>query len=181
LESTRDVQTKEIAMASKSRFTLPGLSQEKASKVVKILQERLNSYNDLQLTLKHVHWNVVGPSFIGVHEMIDPQVDQVRLDADEVAERIAALGASPLGTVGAILTTRDWDDYPLARDTVPSHLTALDKEYDRVISENRQAIEDVEDLDLVTQDLLIGQTGALEKFQWFLRAHLETSSGTIPN
>ena len=62
-------------MASKSRFTLPGLSQEKASKVVKILQERLNSYNDLQLTLKHVHWNVVGPSFIGVHEMIDPQVD----------------------------------------------------------------------------------------------------------
>ena len=168
-------------MASKSRFTLPGLSQEKASKVVKILQERLNSYNDLQLTLKHVHWNVVGPSFIGVHEMIDPQVDQVRLDADEVAERIAALGASPLGTVGAILTTRDWDDYPLARDTVPSHLTALDKEYDRVISENRQAIADVEDLDLVTQDLLIGQTGALEKFQWFLRAHLETSSGTIPN
>jgi len=166
--------------AAKSKFTLPGLSQEKAGKVVKILQERLNSYNDLHLTLKHVHWNVVGPSFIGVHEMIDPQVDQVRLDADEVAERIAALGASPKGTVGAILTTRDWPDYPLGRDTVPAHLTALDKEYDRVIAENRQAMADVEELDLVTQDLLIGQTGQLEKFQWFLRAHLETASGTIP-
>ena len=113
--------------------------------------------------------------------MTDPEVDQVRLNADAVAERIATLGGSPRGTIGAITKTRDWDDYPLARDTVPSHLTALDKEYDRVISENRQAIEDVEDLDLVTQDLLIGQTGALEKFQWFLRAHLETSSGTIPN
>ena len=166
--------------AAKSKFTLPGLSQEKAGKVVKILQERLNSYNDPHLTLKHVHWNVVGPSFIGVHEMIDPQVDQVRLDADEVAERIAALGASPKGTVGAILTTRDWPDYPLGRDTVPAHLTALDKEYDRVIAENRQAMADVEELDLVTQDLLIGQTGQLEKFQWFLRAHLETASGTIP-
>ena len=167
--------------STKSKFTLPGLSQAKADKVVKILQERLNSYNDLHLTLKHVHWNVVGPSFIGVHEMLDPQVEVVRLDADEVAERIAALGASPRGTVGAILTTRKWDDYPLNRDTVPAHLTALDKEYDRVIAENRTAIEDVEDLDLVTQDLLIGQTGALEKFQWFLRAHLETSSGTIPS
>ena len=166
---------------AKSKYTVPGLDKDTAAKVVEILQSRLAAYNDLQLTLKHVHWNVVGPNFIGVHEMIDPQVDQVRPAADEVAERIAALGASPLGTVGAILTTRDWDDYPLARDTVPSHLTALDKEYDRVISENRQAIADVEDLDLVTQDLLIGQTGALEKFQWFLRAHLETSSGTIPN
>ena len=41
--------------------------------------------------------------------------------------------------------------------------------------------DSVEDLDLVTQDLLIGQTGSLEKFQWFLRAHLETAAGTIPD
>ncbi len=63
---------------------------------------------------------------------------------------------------------------------MPDHLAALDKEYDRVIAENRQAIGAVEDLDLVTQDMLIGQTGALEKFQWFVRAHLESAAGTIP-
>ncbi len=166
---------------AKTPFTLPGLSKDKAQAVVQILQGRLNSYNDLHLTLKHVHWNVVGPNFIGVHEMIDPQVDEVRLDADAVAERIAALGASPKGTVGAILKTRNWDDYPLGRDTVQNHLVALDKEYDRAISENRQALDDLEELDLVTQDLLIGQTAGLEKFQWFLRAHLESSAGTIPS
>lgn len=167
-------------MATKTKFTLPGLTQDKADKVVKILQERLNSYNDLHLTLKHVHWNVVGPSFIGVHEMIDPEVDAVRLDADAVAERIAALGASPMGTIGAIVKTRDWDDYPLGRASVADHLTALDKEYDRVVAENRAAIEAMDELDLVTQDLLIGQTAALEKFQWFVRAHLEGASGVIP-
>ncbi len=167
-------------MPTKSKFTLPGLSKDKADKVVAILQERLNAYNDLHLTLKHVHWNVVGPSFIGVHEMIDPEVDAVRLDADAVAERIAALGASPLGTVGAIVKTRTWDDYPIGRATVLEHLTALDKEYDRVIQQNREAIDALEDLDLVTQDLLIGETGALEKFQWFVRAHLEGAAGTIP-
>lgn len=164
---------------NKASYTAPGLSKEAGSKVAAILQGRLNSYNDLHLTLKHVHWNVVGPSFIGVHEMIDPQVDAVRLNADEVAERIATLGSAPMGTVGAINKTRDWEDYPLGRATVPEHLAALDKVYDRVVAENRQAIADVEDLDLVTQDMLIGHTGGLEKFQWFVRAHLESATGKI--
>ncbi len=165
--------------ANKRSYTAPGLSKEAAGEVTEILQERLNSYNDLHLTLKHVHWNVVGASFIGVHEMIDPEVDAVRLDADAVAERIATLGAAPLGTVGAINKTRDWEDYPLGRATVPDHLAALDKVYYRVIAENRKAMDDVEDLDLVTQDMLIGQTAALEKFQWFVRAHLESAAGRI--
>lgn len=166
--------------SAKTRFTLPGLTDDKASEVVKILQERLGSYSDLHLTLKHVHWNVVGPNFIGVHEMIDPQVDLVRLYADEVAERIAALGASPKGTLGAILENRTWPDYPLGRDTVQLHLATLDKVYDRVVAESRKALDDLEDLDLVTQDLLIGHTAALEKFQWFVRAHLENAGGQIP-
>lgn len=31
----------------------------------------------------------------------------------------------------------------------------------------------------MTEDLLIGQTAELEKFQWFVRAHLENSKGDI--
>ena len=165
-------------MATKTKINErpSGLSAEDAATVIEILQERLNAYNDLHLTLKHVHWNVVGPSFIGVHEMIDPEVDRVRLSADAVAERIATLGGSPRGTVGAITKTRDWADYPLGRALVPDHLAAIDREYDRVIADNRAAMDALEDADLVTQDLLIGQTGALEKFQWFVRAHLETAA-----
>ena len=95
-------------------------------KVADLLQKQLSTYNDLHLTLKHVHWNVVGPNFIGVHEMIDPQVELVRGYADEVAERIATLGSSPQGTPGAILKDRTWDDYSVGRDTVQAHLAALD-------------------------------------------------------
>ena len=69
-------------------FTIPGLSEKDGNKVADLLQKQLSTYNDLHLTLKHVHWNVVGPNFIGVHEMIDPQVELVRGYADEVAERI---------------------------------------------------------------------------------------------
>jgi starvation-inducible DNA-binding protein len=96
------------------QFTITGLTARQGSEVAKLLQKQLSTYNDLHLTLKHVHWNVVGPSFIGVHEMIDPQVIAVRGYADEVAERIAALGASPQGTPEAIVRDRAWDDYPSA-------------------------------------------------------------------
>lgn len=164
---------------AKSKYTVPGLDKETGAKVVEILQSRLAAYNDLQLTLKHVHWNVVGPNFISVHEMIDPQVDQVRLYADEAAERIAALGGAPLGTVGSIVSARTLPEYPLTRDTAMNHLAALDEIYTKLISDNREVFEDLED-DLVSQDLLIGATGELEKFQWFIRAHLENAGGQIP-
>ncbi len=77
------------------QYTVPGLTTAEGQKVAGILQERLNALNDLQLTLKHVHWNVVGPHFIAVHEMIDPHVDEVRAMVDETAERIATLGVAP--------------------------------------------------------------------------------------
>lgn len=162
-----------------SKFTIPGLSQEKSRKVADLLQKQLSTYNDLHLTLKHVHWNVVGPNFIGVHEMIDPQVELVRGYADEVAERIATLGVSPQGTPGAILKDRTWDDYSLGRDTVQAHLAAVDVVYDGVVEDIRKAIEATEELDPVTQDILIDQAVELEKFQWFVRAHLESAGGTL--
>ncbi len=160
-------------------YAIPGLTQQQCDDLAAILQERLSAYNDLHLTLKHVHWNVVGPNFIGVHEMIDPQVELVRGFADEVAERIATLGGSPKGTPGAIIEDRTWEDYSLGRDTVPAHLAALDLVYTGVLTDLREAIEQAGEIDPVTEDLLIGQTGELEQFQWFIRAHLESSGGTL--
>ncbi|MBX7448644.1 DNA starvation/stationary phase protection protein [Mycolicibacterium sp. 3033] len=162
-------------------FTVPGLSDKAGAEVAELLQKALSRYNDLHLTLKHVHWNVVGPNFIGVHEMIDPQVELVRGYADEVAERIAALGASPQGTPGAIQKDRTWDDYSVGRDTVQAHLAALDLVYTGVIEDTRKSIERSGELDPVTEDMLIGHAGELEKFQWFVRAHLENSGGQLAN
>ncbi|MGN6339032.1 Dps family protein [Mycobacterium sp.] len=162
-----------------TQFTIPGLSDKQAARLTELLQKQLSTYNDLHLTLKHIHWNVVGPNFIGVHEMIDPQVDAVRKFADDVAERIAALGASPQGTPGAIIKDRSWDDYSVGRDTVQAHLAALDLVYTGVIEDIRQYIDETDELDQVTQDLLIGQAGQLEKFQWFVRAHLESAGGEL--
>ena len=160
-------------------YSIPGMSPETASKVRNRLQQRLVALIDLELTLKHVHWNVVGPTFIGVHEMLDPQVAAVRLMVDELAERIATLGGSPVGTPGFVATHRSWDDYSILRATTLEHLGALDLVYAGVVADHRSAIEDVGDLDPVSEDILITQSGQLEQYQWFVRAHLENADGTL--
>jgi starvation-inducible DNA-binding protein len=162
-----------------ANYTVPGMDEATADKVRGILQERLVALSDLHLTLKHIHWNVVGPNFIAVHEMIDPQVEQVRAFTDSIAERIATLGGEPLGTPGAIVRGRTWDDYSLNRAVTTEHLAALDVVYQGVVSDQRKAIEALEDLDLVSQDMLIGQSDALEMFHWFVRAHLEDKGGNV--
>jgi starvation-inducible DNA-binding protein len=168
--------------ASKSpsqTFHVPGLSAKESTTVITALQDRLFAYTDLHLVLKHVHWNVVGPNFIGVHEMLDPQVDAVRGFADAVAERIATMGGSPIGTPGALVEARSWDDYEIGKDTAQAHLGALDLVYTGLIEDSRSAIDTVGEIDPVTEDLLIGHTGALEQFHWFVRAHLENQSGQL--
>ncbi|HEX6255054.1 MAG TPA: DNA starvation/stationary phase protection protein [Euzebyales bacterium] len=162
-----------------SKYTVPGMDTADAERVIETLQHRLTALLDLQLTLKHIHWNVVGPTFIGVHEMLDPQVDAVRTMTDDVAERIATMGGQPVGTPGFVAKNRAWDDYDLMRATTDEHLAALDVVYTGVIGDHRKAIAEFDDLDLVSQDMIIAQTEQLEMFQWFVRAHLEDSSGQL--
>lgn len=168
-------------MASKShpRYTVPSLEIADGEKIAKILQARLHALNDLALTLKHIHWNVVGPHFIAVHEMIDPQVDAVREMVDVIAERIATLGVAPKGTPGAIVAGRTWEDYSIGRASTIAHLGALNEVYQGIITDHRKAATETAELDDVTNDLLIGHLHELELFHWFVRAHLETSGGDL--
>ncbi|WP_432491612.1 Dps family protein [Kineococcus gypseus] len=172
-------ESKKLKASGTPAYTVPGLTPEQGGEVAAILQNRLTALTDLHLTLKHVHWNVVGPNFIAVHEMLDPQVDAVREMADAVAERIATLGASPVGTPGALVAERDWDDYSIGRAGAIEHLGALDLVYAGVLTDHRAAIEATGELDPVTEDLLTNQTGQLEQYHWFVRAHLETASGDL--
>jgi len=160
-------------------YTVPGLSLQDGHKVAELLQSRLHALNDLQLTLKHAHWNVVGRDFISVHEMLDPQIDVVRAMVDATAERIATLGVSPNGLPGALVAARSWDDYAIGRAGTAAHLAALDVVYTGFLSSHRKALSEVGALDAITEDMLIGQCAALELFQWFMRAHLEDDEGDL--
>jgi len=165
--------------ASDIKTTVTALSEETSARAIALMQERLTALIDLQLTLKHIHWNVVGMNFIAVHEMLDPQVDAVRAMTDAVAERIATMGGEPKGTPGSVVETRTWDDYPLDRAPSVQHLVELDKVYSGVTADHRAAIAEFGDLDPVTEDLFVGHLGELELFQWFVRAHIKNTEGDV--
>jgi len=108
-------------------FTVPTLDVDTGAAVAAVLQQRLVSLIDLSLTLKHIHWNVVGPNFMAVHEMLDRQHHGVQQMVDELAERIATLGGAPSGLPGRLVEQRTWTDYTLNRADSIAHLGATDE------------------------------------------------------
>lgn len=152
--------------------TVPGIGTNHAEETIELLQQRLVSLIDLELTLKHIHWNVTGPNFIAVHEMLDDFVAEVRPYVDEVAERIRTLGGVPSGLAGAVVSQRSWDDYGVMEAESEVHLRALDSAYEGIILDHRRAMAHVANLDPVSEDLIITQTGGLEQQQWFVRSFL---------
>jgi starvation-inducible DNA-binding protein len=170
-----------ITSSRQASFTVPGLAVATGSRVADVLQQRLVSLVDLSLTLKHVHWNVVGPNFASVHELLDSQHRGVEKMVDDLAERIATLGGVPSGLPGRLTRTRDWDDYSLDRADSLAHLGALDVVYIGIIGSHRAAMAQVGDDDRVSEDLLIGQTGTLERYHWFVRSHLADWAGGMAN
>ena len=172
---------KTVTSMRTASFTVPSLSAREGEKVADQLQRRLVSLVDLGLTLKHIHWNVVGPNFIAVHQMLDPQYAGVQRMVDETAERIATLGSVPEALPGRIVELREWSDYELARADSIAHLGALDLVYQGVIASHRKAMSTIEKSDPVSFDLLVGQTATLEKYHWFVRSHLADWAGGMAN
>ncbi len=179
--SSTAASSRPVTSDRNASFTVPSMSAGDGASVAELLQHRLVALIDLSLTLKHIHWNVVGPSFIGVHQMLDPQYAGVQMMVDDLAERIATLGGVPSGLPGRLVRMRTWDDYTLDRADTQSHLAALDLVYQGVIADHRGAIDDTESSDPVSQDLLVGQAGVLERYHWFVRSHLADWAGGMVN
>ena len=166
------------AKPSKARLAgSAGLTDEVRAKAIEVLTDRLYSLLDLHLTLKQIHWNVVGPSFIGVHEMLDVHTEFARRASDELAERIVTLGGEAWGTPARIVGGRRWDDYPLGKGVVADHLSELTRVYDDIIVDTRAGMDSLEE-EPVSQDMLTGFTEKLEQYRWMTAAHLE-SDGTL--
>ncbi|MDR3127995.1 MAG: DNA starvation/stationary phase protection protein [Bifidobacteriaceae bacterium] len=160
---------------SELNFTVPTLDEGTSIKTVEILQLNLDILNDLALTLKHAHWNVTGEAFIAVHEMLDPEIDDIRDGVDTIAERIATLGGSPNGLSTSLYQTAK-SSIPqytiLVRGNTSQHLKAVDEQYMAVETIIRKSIAELDDLDIISSNIMQDILGKMELFQWKVRSHL---------
>ena len=138
---------------------VPGLDEVASEKAIAVLQNRLSHEQEAALVLKHAH---------------DPQVAEVLAQADETAERIATLGGSPLGRADDIVASRTWKRFSLSgRKSTKEYLQALIEYYNDMIADDRNAIAQLDNLDIVSSNIIQDHVQQLEKFQWFMRSHLE--------
>ena len=114
-----------------------------------------------------------GANFIAVHEMLDPEVDSCLEQADETAERIAQLGGWSDGRADAIVGNRSWERFDVegSQDT-SVYLKALITYYEGFIKNDRKAIAELDSLDVISSNIIQDHVQSLEKFLWFMRAHL---------
>jgi starvation-inducible DNA-binding protein len=150
------------------------LSEKVRRNVIVILNERLAYAIDLQTQIKQAHWNVKGPNFIALHELFDKLSDVVLEQIDEIAERVTSLGGTAEGTVAVAAKRSKLKNYPLSITAGKDHLFYLSTQMSVYGKAVREAITDTDELgDADTADLFTGISRDVDKYLWFLEAHLQ--------
>ena len=150
------------------------LSEGTRVKAVQLLNARLADCADLQTQTKQAHWNVKGPNFIALHELFDKINEDVEDYVDEIAERAVQLGGVAEGTARLVAKRSSLAEYPATAVDGRSHAEALSSALAAFGKSARKAIGETNDLgDLDTADLFTEVSRGVDKWLWFVEAHLQ--------
>jgi starvation-inducible DNA-binding protein len=143
-------------------------------KVVELLNARLADCIDLQTQTKQAHWNVKGPNFIALHELFDKVNEDVEDYVDDIAERAVQLGGVAEGTARMAAKRSSLAEYPAKAVDGRSHVEALSSALAAFGKAARQAIDQSNELgDLDTADVFTEVSRGIDKWLWFVEAHLQ--------
>jgi starvation-inducible DNA-binding protein len=143
-------------------------------KVVELLNARLADCIDLQTQIKQAHWNVKGPNFIALHELFDKINEEVEDYVDDIAERAVQLGGVAEGTARMVAKRSSLAEYPASAVDGRSHVEALSSALAGFGKAARKGIDQANELnDLDTADLFTEVSRGIDKWLWFVEAHLQ--------
>jgi starvation-inducible DNA-binding protein len=137
-------------MSNKSTHaTRNDLPSNTKTTMIALLNENLAATIDLALITKQAHWNLKGPQFIAVHEMLDGFRTELDDHVDTIAERAVQLGGTAYGTSQIVVKDTKLKPYPTDIYAVHDHL-----------GDN-------------TADIFTAASRSLDKALWFLEAHVQ--------
>ena len=151
------------------------LPEKTRSQMVDLLNGRLADAIDLATQTKHAHWNVKGPNFFQLHELFDKINEDVLEYVDEIAERAVQLGGTAMGTARVAAQRSTLKEYPLDKIAGRDHVEALTAALAAFGKGVRAAIEAAaEARDADTADLFTEVSRGVDKWLWFVEAHLQS-------
>ena len=149
-----------------------GFTKEERVDVARELTKVLADSFAVYMKTHGYHWNVRGPEFFTIHNLLEQQYRDIWEALDDIAERIRALGeVAPQGysTFANLTSIKDGDPDKEAMEM----LKELRQDHETVIATARAALKAADDDgDDVSVDLLTQRLAAHEKFAWMLRSTL---------
>lgn len=136
------------------------------------LQRALVDLISLQMQSKQVHWNIVGPNFRDLHENLDDVFDVARAGADQIAERMRALHATPDGRTVIIAAETTLADLPAGEIPSEDAVRTMVQAIEACVQTMRAIHDAVDEDDPASADLLHESMIALEQQAWFLGAEI---------
>lgn len=150
---------------------VPAPAASTPSAVVKDLTGILAATIALAVKTHGAHWNVRGPGFFRLHAAFETQYQELYLAADELAERLRALGEAAPASLGqltdlsSISETPRSDDDALVRVLRDDHRHLADRLRTAIVVAKAAGDEQ-------TAELLIGRIRSHDKTAWMLTATL---------
>ena len=149
------------------------LPEDVRTQSVKLLNHHLAAAIDLHAQMKQAHWNVRGPSFIGVHELFDKVAGEAESYSDLIAERAAGLGGVAEGTVQVASERSFLIPYPLRIADENQHIFAVAATLAAFGQSARDAIGQSETVgDADTADLFTGISRGVDHQLWLVESHV---------
>ena len=153
--------------------TKNGFPEKSRIQIIALLQQHLADSSDLMMQAKQAHWNVKGPSFIALHELFDKISEDTEEYVDLLAERIVQFGGIAEGTTRAVAKRSSLPEYPLTITQGKEHVQALATALAHYGDRARQAINQSDEMgDKDTADIFTGISRGVDKYLWFVEAHL---------
>lgn len=124
----------------------------------------------LMVKTQGVHWNVVGPLFVSVHELTEQHYQNLFGAVDEIAERVRALHHPAPGSMSALLALSSIEEGSAA-NSAEGMVSMLVRDHQAIVGRLREAIEIAENTeDDATADMLLERVQFHEKAIWMLEA-----------
>ena len=147
------------------------LPERTRMQVVDLCNARLADAIDLQTQCKTAHWNVKGPNFIALHELLEVTED-VENYVDLIAERAVQLGGVVQGTIQVVAKSTTLPQYPLNISEGSEHVARLSHSIAYFGELIRTAIHQTTELnDPGTADIFTEISRGVDKWLWMVEAH----------
>lgn len=119
------------------------------------------------------HWNVEGTGFFSLHKAFHEQYEDLFEAVDEIAERVRALDAFPIGGLQTLAKEAGIEEFkgPVAAKDFVAGLVVAHEKTIADFKALRDAAAEVNDLE--TQDLAIERLKWHQKTTWMLKSYLK--------